>query len=223
MKTETILCKQCAGDVDPARPGAVLYVPGFKDPLMFCARDCKSKYLVRTRPADLIAAANAENGVGIPTPKKALPAHKRKPSRADILKKIRPKETDISRSIGQQLDNAGVWNTRTQSGMLKLATGHVMKLCRPGTPDRIFVAGLPVWIEVKRPGAVATPEQLKAHAELRANGCLVFVLDDAADLDFILHGLANAAERIQIVRGLIMATQIEIDEAIHVNRAGRQK
>lgn len=49
-----------------------------------------------------------------------------------------------------------------------------------GWPDDLFVSsGKHLWVEFKRPGAIATPLQLKIHADMRAAGAVVHVVDDA--------------------------------------------
>ncbi len=48
-----------------------------------------------------------------------------------------------------------------------------------GWPDDFFADnGRSLWIEFKRPGATATELQLKIHAEMRAAGLTVYVVDD---------------------------------------------
>jgi hypothetical protein len=158
------------------------------------------------------AIDNAVNGVKIPRPL----------SQSKIRRKMRPRETDISRAIGKQLTDAGVWNTRTQSGAIKTAGGHMINLCKPGTPDRVFNLGLNVWIEVKRPGETPTPDQVATIAKLKANGSLVFVLDDPADLDFILHELRTWKGSIETINQLIAPIQNRIDTVIKANKIARK-
>lgn len=143
----------------------------------------------------------------------------RKLSPAEIRKRARPTETDISKSIESQLIAAGLWNTRTQSGSIPIGK-NFMQLCRPGTPDRIFAAGLHVWIEVKREGEKPMPIQAATHEQLKANGALVFVLDDPGDLSFILETLKTSADRLERIRKEIGILQIYCDAAL---RHGREQ
>lgn len=49
-----------------------------------------------------------------------------------------------------------------------------------GWPDDLFVVGgRHLWVEFKRPGGKATPLQDKTHADMRAAGCVVHVVDDS--------------------------------------------
>lgn len=55
------------------------------------------------------------------------------------------------------------------------------KFSSPGNssvPDRMFIRnGFVFFIEFKRPGGVATPNQLEEHKEMREKGMLVWVID----------------------------------------------
>jgi hypothetical protein len=164
---------------------------------------------------------NAGSGVGVRNAEPGVTKPKRKPTPSEIRKALRPHERDISRAIGQALTDVGIWNTRTQSGQVRTSSGHNMNLCRPGTPDRIVADGFHIWIEVKRPGEKPSAEQVATLATLRSNGALAFVVDDPAELSIILKGVADSAGRAQIIKGLIMATQIEINNAIAQYREGK--
>lgn len=56
---------------------------------------------------------------------------------------------------------------------------------RRGAPDRLamFPFGPCVWIELKRPGAVAEPHQVREHDRMRAMGQTVIVIDTKAGVD----------------------------------------
>ena len=47
-----------------------------------------------------------------------------------------------------------------------------------GTPDRIaiFPGGRIAFVEMKRPGGVLSPQQVKVHEMLRVRGCDVYVI-----------------------------------------------
>ena len=144
---------------------------------------------------------------------------KRRPSRSEILRATRPKETDVSKAIADQLDAAGIWNTRTQSGTVPIAKGGFMRLCRQGTPDRIAVAGVHVWIEVKRPGGKPSPEQLATIEQLKANGALAFVIDDPTAVGVILAGLRDYARELAAIGNRVSDIQRAIDARL--NAKGR--
>lgn len=133
---------------------------------------------------------------------------------AALRKKLRPKEGDISKSIGNDLDRRTIWNSRLQSGSLKSASGHFMKLCPTGTPDRIFADGLVVFIEVKKEGEIPTPEQLDTMRRLRENGALCFVVDSIDDYNFLLSELKKRRENFALVSRIVANYQDEIDAAI---------
>ncbi len=209
-------CDYCREPLPKAGPGGMI-ADATGRRWFFCNRNCRGQWKAARE-----VTATPEKASGSVTPKLTL--GKPKPlSQAAIRRANRPSETSISTAIGKHLSDLEVWNTRTQSGAIKTAAGHVLRLCRPGTPDRIFAAGLHVWIEVKRPGEVPSPDQVAAIAELKANGALVFILDDASDLDFILDNLATWAESVRTIQLLITALQDRIDSDIEINRKARKE
>lgn len=99
-------------------------------------------------------------------------------------------EAGISKACGDILDARGIWNTRTNSGSVPLAGGGYMKLCRPGTPDRLFVwEGLTVWLEVKKPGGKLSDDQADTIKKLERAGNIVFIIDNPDQLIKILDGM----------------------------------
>ncbi len=57
-----------------------------------------------------------------------------------------------------------------------------------GLPDFAFVNnGRPIAVEAKRPGGVASTEQLRQHARMRANGWRVEVIDNLDDFRKLLE------------------------------------
>jgi hypothetical protein len=184
--------------------------------------DCKRCTGRLRPPADRItskaalSAGNAGRGVMDPKPKRRL-------SRSEIKKALQPKERHVSKSIGEQLDGSGIWNSRTQSANVKLATGGYMRIGTPGTPDRIAAAGLHVWIEVKAPGKEATAEQAATIERLKANGALAFVLDDPRDLDSVLEYLKVYGPQIKTINAEIDRIQRTIDHAIANERLRRSE
>jgi len=51
---------------------------------------------------------------------------------------------------------------------------------RAAVPDRLFISprGKIMFVEFKREGKLPTPAQLREHARLRQQLCLVYVIDD---------------------------------------------
>jgi hypothetical protein len=49
---------------------------------------------------------------------------------------------------------------------------------RSGAPDRlVMLPGKTIWVELKRPGQIARPHQLREHARMRRMGQYVEVID----------------------------------------------
>lgn len=78
----------------------------------------------------------------------------------------------------------------------RLCGGHAFKWVSPGcsgVPDRICIlpSGRVVFIELKRPGVKngLSPRQAKIIGKLRALGCTVWVINDAADAREKFRGL----------------------------------
>lgn len=203
-------CGNCKTDFEGKNFGVV--VPG--GVVDICSVKCRAEYRqaaaakTQKKPA---GSGNAKKGVKIP----------RKKSAADIKKALRPKEGDISASIASQLAGVGAWTTRVQSGQIKTATG-VVRLAKPGTPDRFAAIGVPIWIEVKREGEKPTPVQLAAHKELRENGSLVFVVDDARDVPVILAGLRPFKTEILVIARMLREMQSAIDGDLGRDRFNRK-
>lgn len=205
-------CVNCKTEFNGRNFGSIESVGRVITVADICSQSCRSAYI--KKPArDPPPAGNAGNGVKVRKPLTA----------AAIKKKLRPSEAEISRALAADLDARGIWNTRTQSGAIKTASGHVMKLCRQGTPDRIATPGLHVWIEVKKPGELPTADQRAIMAELRDNGGLAFVIDDPEDLTVILDCLKTREPGIRNIRETILTIQGEIDRAIFVDRERRDR
>jgi hypothetical protein len=59
---------------------------------------------------------------------------------------------------------------------------------RRGCPDRlVLLPGRAVWVELKRPGEVPEPHQLREHERLRLAGMRVEVIDTLAGVDAFLE------------------------------------
>lgn len=105
---------------------------------------------------------------------------------------IELKEQTVSKSIQDYLDKQGIYNDRLNSGKVQVIKkfrqrdGNFkefntwLQLCKKGTPDRFGIIppkGRILFVEVKRRGQKATPEQIDVHNELRAAGAIVIVAD----------------------------------------------
>lgn len=75
---------------------------------------------------------------------------------------------------------------------------YCRKFVSPGhraVPDRVVIANRAVYfIELKAPGQVPRKDQLAEHAEIRANGIEVVVLDTRRAVDAWCAGVAAALE-----------------------------
>lgn len=144
----------------------------------------------------------------------------KRPTAGQIKKDRTPSEAQTSKAIGQNLDLHSVWNARLQSGALELKSGHYMKFCPEGTPDRIAAPGVIVFFEVKKEGRTPTPEQLETHSRLRKNGALVFTVDSIDDYLFILKTFRQFQPIIDKVSCLVQGLQEIIDAAIVEHKKG---
>lgn len=80
--------------------------------------------------------------------------------------------------------------------------GTAYKFTSPGrrsVPDRLIVCACippelrPLFIEAKRPGAKATPQQEREHKKLRDRGATVFVADDYDIVDAIFESICDGS------------------------------
>lgn len=81
----------------------------------------------------------------------------------------KPLESKIERDAIKFAEQQGWWVCKFVSPGLN------------GVPDRLFIRnGRHLFIEFKRPGGEATPQQLKRHREMRAHGAEIYVVDTLA-------------------------------------------
>lgn len=144
----------------------------------------------------------------------------RKVSAAELRRKLTtPSEGSISSQAGGVLERRGVYHTRLQSGARPVmnANGqrHYMKLCVVGTPDRMFADGLVTFLEIKKPGGERSPEQIEVAEKLKANGALVFTIDDFGQVDFVIGEMVRRSARIEAIAVAIQEIQKEIDSAFN--------
>jgi len=102
-----------------------------------------------------------------------------------------PSERLVSKSIEEWLTAHRIYNDRINSGMVEAVKKAWNKqeqrqkeyrqwihLAKKGTPDRFFIiSGKIYFVEVKKPGGQLSDDQITRHAELRKNGCTIFVAD----------------------------------------------
>jgi hypothetical protein len=105
---------------------------------------------------------------------------------------LRERETSISKTIEDYLNVKKIFNIRVQSGAIQTKSGHWMRFAKKGTPDRLAIlAGLAIFIEVKRIGEKPTPEQIAVHEDLRANGAIVIVAQRLEDVQTVIEKITQ--------------------------------
>lgn len=183
---------------------------------LFCSDDCRREFIADYTREHFRCSGTP---VIIPpaTPKKASR------SRGDLRRRDEASETKISKAIGDLLDYRVDWNSRIQSNKIKTASGHYVRGAKAGTPDRVAAAGLMLWLEVKKPGEQATPDQVKTMAALRANGSLTAVVESIDDVNAVLYFLDGWKPHISEINGKIKQMQDVIDDALEKRRKARAK
>lgn len=79
-------------------------------------------------------------------------------------------ESKLERDIVQYAKAAGWWSSKYVAPGLR------------GVPDRLFIRnGLVLFAEIKAPGEIPTPQQIKRHRDMRAAGAIVRVWDNYDD------------------------------------------
>jgi hypothetical protein len=199
------VCAQCEKAIDRNRPVAFCRLGDGGRLIEFCDNACKKAYA----KAPLKAAAELAR----------RPPRKSKVSQSELRRSLEPVEQDLSRDAADLLDRRGVYNTRLQSGSIRIDGGGYMKLCRQGTPDRMFADGLVVFLELKRKGRKPTPEQVATADRLKENGALVFTVDRIEQVEIICRQLAHRYARIIQIRDAIRELQNEIDAKLYGTNA----
>lgn len=111
---------------------------------------------------------------------------------------LTPTEANVSKAIEQFLTANRIYNDRLNSGKVEAVTKYFEKktgrwkqftkwvmLAKKGTPDRFFIiSGRIYFVEVKKMGGRLSEDQIERHAELRKNGCTVFV---ASSIDSFIN------------------------------------
>ncbi len=88
-----------------------------------------------------------------------------------------PREREVERTLVDRVQAAG---------------GQAYKFTSPGrrgVPDRIVLrpGHVPVFVELKRKGQKARPQQLREHDRIRAAGGRVLVIDDLAGIEQLMN------------------------------------
>lgn len=82
------------------------------------------------------------------------------------------KERDVERYLVRRTKDAG--------GIIR----KVRWVGRRGAPDRlVLLPGVMVWVELKRPGGVTQPHQVREHDKLKQMGQRVEVIDSRFAID----------------------------------------
>lgn len=78
------------------------------------------------------------------------------------------KESEVSKAIRDWARDSNVMCERTNSGCIPLKGNMWMHLCSVGHPDLVMYlpAGKILFIEVKKPGGVVSPDQVGYHERL---------------------------------------------------------
>ena len=100
---------------------------------------------------------------------------------------------------------------RLNSGKIQTKSGHYIHLCEEGTPDRLFFDGVPVFIEVKRPGESIRPEQARKIAEFKQAGAIVVVCRDVLEAQKVLKVLNVFRKDIEIIKTIVSQIQTELN------------
>ena len=121
------------------------------------------------------------------------------------LKKLEPKESDIQSAVIRALrvHPAVVWAERMNSAAGHLThpngTSRFMRFGFRGMPDIMgqVVGGKALYIEVKRPSGVVSPEQKAFLQKAEKHGAVAFVARSVSDvwsvLDTVTRGANDAA------------------------------
>lgn len=126
-------------------------------------------------------------------------------------KALAPRESPISNAIGQLFDLTKQTHLRLNSGQIETKSGHVVKLCEIGTPDRLLFEALAFFFEIKRPGESLRPEQVEKINELKKRGAVVGVYRDALEAEKVLKIIARYRAELEQVRAIAAQIQKEID------------
>jgi len=65
---------------------------------------------------------------------------------------------------------------------------------RNGAPDRVAMlpnASAPVWVELKAPGKICRPHQIREHERMKRMGQTVAVVDSLEGIDALLSHIKN--------------------------------
>jgi hypothetical protein len=81
----------------------------------------------------------------------------------------RASEKDVTAGVTAPLQLRGYWLVRNQSGLFRTPDGRWIRSGQKGIPDYTALhERFPGFLlELKRPGATPTPEQIRKHSELR--------------------------------------------------------
>ena len=118
---------------------------------------------------------------------------------ASCSKRPEPKETDIQAAIlkALSLHPSVAFAHRMNAGAGKLVHGNgqsrFVRFGFPGMPDimGMLIGGRALYIEVKRPSGVVSPEQRAFLARASENGAIAFVARSVGEVWDVLNGVAQ--------------------------------
>lgn len=194
------ICFQCGGRI--TRP-PVSFIQD-ETIYLFCIWNCKAEF---------------KDG----KPRTIRKSPPRKQSARDLERLRRPSETAIKTTIQNNFDILGLFNLRLNSGAIKaeyttkagIKKTRTIHLCKPGTPDNFALPGVPLFVEVKKPGEIPDETQKAVHVQIKHNGGLVIVADDPDQVAAALKVLADNKPIIDSIKGSIRLLQSEIDQKIY--------
>lgn len=110
--------------------------------------------------------------------------------------RVNTKEAPVQRAVIDTLHFYGFRAFRINSGLIKTAKGHVIRLADKGTSDVLSLiprSGRFFAIEVKRPGAAnkTTEAQDEFLAAITEDGGVAVVIDDVRKLDEVMRILRD--------------------------------
>lgn len=146
------------------------------------------------------------------------PAASPKPRKAKPRPVGHVSEQQISNAIGQHFDALGLWNTRLNSGKIRVTDSNgksrFITLCRPGTPDRVAATGLITFVEVKAAGETMSAEQRDVAERLKKSGALVFCVDSIEAFLKVKNAVGRRSAAIKAIARMIAELQSQIDAEI---------
>lgn len=172
---------------------------------------------------DAMRRTTRDGGATEPPPS----ARARKPKRpartpGEIKRALQPSESRISKTIRDEMSRTSAYSSRLQAGQLRIGKYNV-NLCTPGTPDSIFADGVICFVEIKKAGKLPSAEQKRVQSDLRANGAVVFTVDNTDDYLFIKSELKANRGLTNRIAALVSDLQQIVDYKLENYKKGKEK